>query len=109
MLRRVDLVRADVSEEYIASIKMGRIGELGTLAVTFLEFLCGVLRLLVTANVPSSLVLVTLMMEALSSETSILIRITRRHIPKDSILRNHRRENLKSYKKLSVVLYGCET
>jgi hypothetical protein len=56
MLRRVDLLRSDVSEELIATIiRVTRIGELGTLAVT------------------SSPILVTLMMEALSSsETSLL-------------------------------------
>jgi hypothetical protein len=49
-----------------------------------------VLRLLVTANVvPSSPILVTLMMEAIrSSETSALTRATRRHIPKDGILQH---------------------
>jgi hypothetical protein len=37
-------------------------------------------------------------MEAiLSSETSVYIRSTRRHIPEDGILHSHRRENLKSY------------
>jgi hypothetical protein len=36
-------------------------------------------------------------MESLhSSETSVLIRATRRHIPEDGIVRRHRRENLKS-------------
>jgi hypothetical protein len=71
MLRRVALVRTDVSEELGAGI-----GELGTtLALT----LRSVRRLLVTASVPSSPILVTLMKEALSSsETSALARATRR-------------------------------
>jgi hypothetical protein len=62
-------------------------------------FLRSVRRLLVTASVvPSSPILVTLMMEALSSsETSVPARATRRKIPEDGILHSHRRENLKSY------------
>jgi hypothetical protein len=82
-------------------------------------------RSLVTANVvPSSPILVTLMIEALpsfetlvltrvtrrnireygrenqalsSSEMSVLTRATRRNILEDTILHSHRRENLKSY------------
>jgi hypothetical protein len=64
MLRRVAVLRTDVSH---------------------FVFLRSVRRLLVTANVvPSSPILVTLMMEALSSSET-------------SVLHSHRRENIKSY------------
>jgi hypothetical protein len=43
--------------------------------------------LLLTANVPSSLILSTLKMEATrSSEMSVLTRLARQHIPEDGIL-----------------------
>jgi hypothetical protein len=42
-------------------------------------------------------------MEAIrSSETPVNTRSTRRHIPEDGMLHNHRRENLKSYKMLLI-------
>jgi hypothetical protein len=66
-------------------------------------FLRSVLQLLVTANVvPSSPILVTVMMESIRSfETSVLTRATRRHIPRGGILHSRNRENLKSYTALT--------
>jgi ABC-type taurine transport system substrate-binding protein len=81
MLRRVPLVRTDVSEELNTSIiRVTRIGEVRKLAVTSN-------RHTVTANiVPSLPIIVTLMMEVLSSsEMLVLRRGTRRHIPEDGL------------------------
>jgi hypothetical protein len=110
MLRLVALVKTDTSEERSASIiRVTRIGELGTkLSVTsnrrtlrrnynivIIIFLCSLLQSLVTANVvPSSLIIFTLMMDALySSETSVLANLP--NIPEDGNPYSHRRQNLK--------------
>jgi hypothetical protein len=70
MLRRVALVRTDVSKELSASfIRVIRIGELGT-------------TLAVTSN-----------RRTMRRNT----RSTRRNVPEDTILHSHRSENLKSY------------
>jgi hypothetical protein len=72
MLRRVALVRTDVSEELSASIiRVTRIGELGTLGVTSTR-------------------------RSLRRNTSVLTTATRSNIREDAILHSHRRENLKS-------------
>jgi hypothetical protein len=94
LLRRVALVRTDVSEEPGASfIRVTKIGELGTTQAATLRrntmvFLRSVLRLLVAACVvPSSPFFVTLMKEAPgSSETSVLTRAKWRNNPEDTIL-----------------------
>jgi hypothetical protein len=68
MLRRVALVRTDVSEELSVSInRVTGMGELGTLAVTSNQ-------------------------RKLRRNT----RATRHNIPEDAILHSHLRENLKS-------------
>jgi hypothetical protein len=114
LLRRVALVRTDVSEEPGASfIRVTKIGALGSSETSVLTRATRRnnpedtilhshrrenLKSYTASVVPSSPILVTLMKEALSSyDTSVLTRATRRNIPEDAILRSHRRENHKSY------------
>jgi hypothetical protein len=76
MLRCVALGRADVTEECIASIIMvTRIGE--------------------------QISVILVIQAVFSSETSVLIRVTRRNISEDDILHRGHRENLTSYIELT--------
>jgi hypothetical protein len=94
----VALVRTDVSEELSASFRVTRIGELGTtLAVTSNR---RTVRIDVSEELSASF-RVTRIGElgttlAVTSNRRT-VRTTRSNIPEDTILHSHRRENLRSY------------
>jgi uncharacterized protein YbcI len=77
MLRRVALVRINVSEKHIASIiRVTRNGVLGT-----------TLADIIASFVPTSPIIINLMMGAISSsETLVLTRAPRRNIPEGDIV-----------------------
>jgi hypothetical protein len=87
--------KSAIAHKIVHSFNYNSINEAKTNAV--LVFLRSVRRLLVTTNVVSSSpILVTLMIEALSSsDTPILTRATRHNIPEDGIPHSHNRETLK--------------
>jgi hypothetical protein len=62
-------------------------------------YVSSILWLLVNAIIPSSPILVTLMMMEVicSSETLVLTRATWHNIPQDDILHSHHCKNFKSY------------
>jgi hypothetical protein len=101
ILRRVALVRTDVSEELSESIiGVTRVGELGSILSVNSNRRTLRRNTKYTSNT-SPPILVTLIMEEVRfSETSVLTRVTR-HIPEDGILHRHRRENFNSYKALT--------
>jgi hypothetical protein len=96
MLSPVAVVRTDVSEKGTASIiRVVRTGKLGTSNQSMLQeemlhivILRSLLQLLFTANVvPSSQILVSLMMEVTcSSETLVLTTAMRLNIPENGVL-----------------------
>jgi hypothetical protein len=91
MYRRLALVRSDISEKSIACIiRVKTISEPVTVASVLIQlvFIRSVLQLLL---------LLTLFL----ASTSVLTRATRRHVPQNGILHDHRRENLKSYTALT--------
>jgi hypothetical protein len=95
MLRRVALVRTDVSEESSASlIRLTKIGELGTtLAVTSNRRTLR--RITEKGSVIKKCQIENAKRKGCDVVAAVLTRATRRNIPED-ILHSHHRENLKS-------------
>jgi hypothetical protein len=104
MLRSVALVRTYVSEEIrVSIIRVTRTGnqERQSLTNNYNTSSQPTSVASYPTVLPTSPILVTLMMESIpSSETSVLTIIIRRNIPEGSILLSHLRENLKFFMEL---------
>jgi hypothetical protein len=87
-----------LSMVHVKLLKNWRMPSSGMLLHVALVFLRSMFRLLVTADVPSSAILITLMREAICSfKMSVITRATQCNVPEDGILQSRHCQNLKPY------------
>jgi hypothetical protein len=95
-LRRVAVIRTDVSEERIASIRVTRVDELGTLAVTSNRSPHGVPHSHRLKCLKSYIALTGWALQRRRNVSPVRNEQCS-YIPEDDILHSHRRENVKYY------------